>query len=808
LAVPSVPDPAASGSKVPESAVPVVPGLDQAAALSTRVLRRRLIALARPFATPLIGSLACRVGQLAAGIALLALSGWAVGRMARPGAELPVTPLVWGLAGLSLAKGVLRYGEQFAGHLVAFKTLARLRVYFYDRLEPQAPAAVEGRATGDLLSRVTKDVDRVEVFFAHTLVPAAAAVIVPLATVVAAGVLVSPVAAAVLALALLGVGLVVPLVGSRSSARAAARLRAGRGAMAQHLTDSVQGTPEILAFGHQPDRLARQAELEQPISRALTGLSRWIALRRGANSLLIAATLIVQLAWAAQAGLPLERLTLLLALSLAAFAPALAVEDFAADLQQAYASARRLFEITDAAPLVPNRAAEGVPPDGAEGWTAAGVITLAADRVAGNLSLDEPVADGAGERFPADGAGRRSAPASQSDGAAGAREAGSAGGVRGQEIRAHGVGERFVSERIGERSSSADQSDGATAAKAVESGKDDDRGQDRRAQDGGARGSGARDDGARGPCVRGDGANGSRDQDRRVQTSLSRRPPHPGGGTAVGRGRGDHSLPLPLPDRSEGWRARAALVAPEVVFDHVSFSYPALGGGSSRRRPAVADVSLTAQGGRVTALVGASGSGKSTLAALLVRAWDPDSGAIRLAGRDLRDFPLDQLRAEVGLTPQRPYLFNDTIEGNLRLSRPEADAAEIAAVARLSRLDAVLAELPDGLASPIGDLGERLSGGQRQRLALARSLLARPAVLVLDEATSQVDLATEELILRRVRRAARGQTLILVAHRLSLVAEVDQVVVLDEGRVVESGRPDDLARAGGPFARLLARETA
>jgi len=142
----------------------------------------RLLRLARPFLPPLGLSIMARTLQLAAGVALFALAGWAVGRADDP-APFPLAAVVWGLVGLSLAKGLLRYAEQFCGHLVAFRTLAHLRVYFYDRLEPQAPAAVEGRSSGDLLARVTKDVDRVEVFFAHTLAPAATAVVVPAATV-------------------------------------------------------------------------------------------------------------------------------------------------------------------------------------------------------------------------------------------------------------------------------------------------------------------------------------------------------------------------------------------------------------------------------------------------------------------------------------------------------------------------------------------------------------------------------------------------------------------------------------------------
>ncbi|MDR1806772.1 MAG: thiol reductant ABC exporter subunit CydC [Propionibacteriaceae bacterium] len=597
-----------------------------AAVLSPAALRRRLVSLARPVLPPLALSLLCRLGQLGAGLALFGVAGWAVGR-AVDGPAWAVAPVVWTLVGLSLLKGALRYGEQFCGHLVAFKALARLRVYFYDRLEPQAPAAVAGRPSGDLLARVTKDVDRVEVFFAHTLVPAAAAVLVPVATTVAFGALVGWPGALILALALAVVGLVTPRLGARASAGAATALRAGRGALAQHVTDSVQGVREVLGFGAAGRRLAELAELEQPVAAGLATLGRWAARRRGLNTLVVTLALVAEAAWltapAAGPGPGLATTGLGLGLTVAAFGPVLAVEDFAADLQQAYASARRLFEVTDAAPLV----------------------------------TDPGTAD-------------------------------------------------------------------AGAA----------------------------------------------------------------------------------PERPEGWRATAALVAPDVEFDHVTFTYPDLAGGPGRTRPALAGLTFTARGGAVTALVGASWSGKSTVAALLARAFDPDAGAIRLGGVDLRDYALDQLRAEVGLAPQRPYLFNDTLAGNLRLAAPSASAAELAAAARQAGLDDVVAAEPEGWAAPVGEQGERLSGGQRQRLALARTLVARPSVVVLDEVTSQVDAATEQRVLAGMREATAGKTVLFIAHRLATVRDADWIVVLDNGSVVQQGVYADLATAAGPFRDLLDRE--
>jgi ABC-type multidrug transport system fused ATPase/permease subunit len=225
-----------------------------------------------------------------------------------------------------------------------------------------------------------------------------------------------------------------------------------------------------------------------------------------------------------------------------------------------------------------------------------------------------------------------------------------------------------------------------------------------------------------------------------------------------------------------------------------------------RGTPAVTDVSFEARPGRVTAIVGASGSGKSTLATLLTRSFDPDAGVLRLAGRDLRTIPLGQLRAEVGVCPQRPYLFNDTIAANLRLARPDATPVAIDQAIEAADLAAVVAAEPAGLDTMVGEMGERLSGGQRQRLALARMLVAEPSVIVLDEATSQLDAATERRVLDAVWQRAGATTVIVIAHRLATVAAADWIVVLDAGQVVEQGVWSTLQGANGPFAHLLARD--
>lgn len=581
--------------------------------MTRRQLSLRLLSITRRVLPPLAASIAARIVFLMIGIALFALGGWAVAGLASGESAWSIALVIVCAIGLSLLKGLARYLEQFAGHFVAFHSLAMLRNYFYDQLEPQAPAGTDRLDSGDIMNRVTKDIDRVEVFFAHTLAPVTTAIIVPILSIVWMGTAVSWTLAAVLAPFLLIVGAVIPFLGSGSTARAARELREARGAIAAHVTDSVQGVREVLAFGAQERREAEMSAIEKRISSGLGTQGRWIALRRGLNQAAVALG-IVTVAMVAGSNVLADTLTLpqaglALGIAMGSFGPVLAVEEFAADLDQAFASAARVFAITDRAPAVAD---------------------------------------------PAD--------------------------------------------------------------------------------------------------------------------------------------------PKPL-------------TPGDIEFTDVTFAYPTDEDAPAPAPMVLGGVSIRIPAGKRTAIVGASGSGKSTLASLLTRTWDPASGTVAIGGTNVADASLRDLRATVASAPQRPYLFNDTLRANLLLAAPDATEKDLESALEAVDLTDWLATEKDGLDTVVGDMGERLSGGQRQRLALARALLRDAPIYVFDEATSQVDPATEARVREGIARVAKGRTIVEIAHRISAVRDADQIIVMDAGRVVETGTYAELHARGGALAALEARET-
>ena len=581
--------------------------------MTRRQLSLRLLSITRRVLPPLAASIAARIVFLMIGIALFALGGWAVAGLASGESSWSIALVIVCAIGLSVLKGLARYLEQFAGHFVAFHSLAMLRNYFYDQLEPQAPAGTDRLDSGDIMNRVTKDIDRVEVFFAHTLAPVTTAIIVPILSVVWMGSAVSWTLAAVLAPFLLIVGAVIPFLGSGSTARAARELREARGAIAAHVTDSVQGVREVLAFGAQERREAEMSAIEKRISAGLGTQGRWIALRRGFNQAAVALG-VVTVAMVAGSNvlagtLTLPQAGLALGIAMGSFCPVLAVEEFAADLDQAFASAARVFAITDRAPAVAD---------------------------------------------PAD--------------------------------------------------------------------------------------------------------------------------------------------PKPL-------------TPGDIEFTDVSFAYPTDEDAPAPAPMVLGGVSIRIPAGKRTAIVGASGSGKSTLASLLTRTWDPASGTVTIGGTNVAEASLRDLRATVASAPQRPYLFNDTLRANLLLAAPDATEADLERALEAVDLTDWLATEKDGLDTVVGDMGERLSGGQRQRLALARALLRNAPIYVLDEATSQVDPATEARVREGIARVAADSTIVEIAHRISAVRDADLIIVMDAGRVIEMGTYAELRARGGALAALEARET-
>jgi len=242
-----------------------------------------------------------------------------------------------------------------------------------------------------------------------------------------------------------------------------------------------------------------------------------------------------------------------------------------------------------------------------------------------------------------------------------------------------------------------------------------------------------------------------------------------------------------------------AVAGGEIVFDDVHFAY-------DKRRAILEGVSFTIPAGRTVAVVGSSGAGKSTLSRLLYRFYDVSGGAIRIDGQDLRSVTQNSLRAAIGIVPQDTVLFNDTVYYNILYGRPDATPSEVEEAARLARIHDFITSLPDGYQSRVGERGLKLSGGEKQRVAIARVILKRPRILIFDEATSALDTKTEREIQASLDQVSADRSTLIVAHRLSTVVNADEILVLDQGRIAERGRHQELLALDGRYAKMWARQ--
>lgn len=635
------------------------------------------------------------------------------------------SPWLWWILGLSLAKAALRYGEHFAGHWVAFTMLTRLRTEFYYALVPQAPAVTTGDAAAELSERATGDIDRIEVFFAHTVPPAIASLTVPIAAIVWSWFALGPASAGIMALASATM-IAIPICARPLVRGSAQRVGATRAAIAVHLGDSLQGLREIRVFDAGERRLVQERALENMADAPLRRIRILAGMRAGLLMAVELGALVALVTVGLGHSVTIAVLSALVWVGL--WAPVRGIDDFVDGLDDALASTERVRRTIDATPLVRD------PHDSLS------------YRKTGDAQAEEE----SGER------------AREPEGNAAATILGSSAGgetTDHQDSPLARSGDLLTLENISFRYPHRTLNPGESAPSSNEEKV------------------GAHSLSSRGPL-----------EGSAVDFPHPDGFPHPVSSPHGVTGRGRLSF-----DKGEAVPRALASASAETVF-------------VSTRPNVLAHVSTSVPRGQWSFIVGVSGSGKSTLAALIARGWDPQRGIIRYEGRDLKGFALGDLRSSVALVVQRPYLLRGSLADNLRLSSPEATDEQLWDALWAVDMDRWEVQQPQGLDHLISTEGANLSGGEIQRLAIARALVSAPELLVLDEATSQLDEDTALHVRHRIRERWPTLTVLEISHQVDRIPPHARVTVIDNGTVAEEGVAATLLSTPDSYlTRLAAR---